>query len=77
MFVITGGTAYEFPAKEKGDISVFALSDVAKGVKIKGLSYEYEGNLKNDFALGVSNSFCGKEGSVSLEEGALLIVEKE
>lgn len=63
-----------FPKKDKGFVSIFALSDKAKGVSIKNLFYEYEGDLTNDVALGVSNEFCGKEASVSVADGALLVI---
>lgn len=66
--------AIEFPKKEHGLVSVFALTDFAEGVKIKGLFYEFEGVLTNDLALGVSNEFCGRPASISVEKGTLLIV---
>ncbi|MCQ2521209.1 MAG: thiamine diphosphokinase [Lachnospiraceae bacterium] len=74
--VLVNGTM-DFPETQQGHLSVFSLTDVAKGVRIKGLFYEYEGELHNDYALGVSNHFVGKSASVSVEEGALLIVCEE
>lgn len=65
-------------AKEKeGYISVFSLSEEARDVSIKGLFYEFEGNLKNDVALGVSNQFVGKEAVISVKEGSLLLICEE
>ncbi len=64
----------QLPKKDKGFVSIFALTDKAKGVSIKNLFYEYEGDLTNDVALGVSNEFCGKDASVSVEDGALLVI---
>lgn len=62
----------------KGSVSVICLSDLAKNVKIKGLKYEYEGDLSSDVPLGVSNSFVGKDASIEVESGDLLIIyEKE
>ncbi len=63
-----------YSAIMKGNISVISLSDVSNGVKIKGLKYEYEGNLTNTRTLGVSNSFVGKEASVSVEDGIVLLI---
>ena len=69
--------ALRFHADRKGDISVFSLSDKSEGVTIKGLHYEAENvTLTNSFPLGVSNSFVGKEASVSVENGVLLVVTR-
>lgn len=61
-------------AAMKGSISVICLSDVAEGVTIQGLKYEYTGALTSDRTLGVSNSFVGKDAMVSVENGTLLLV---
>lgn len=69
--------ALRFRADRKGDISVFSLSDKSEGVCIRGLHYEAENiTLTNSFPLGVSNSFVGKEASVSVENGVLLVVTR-
>lgn len=68
----------EFARNFKGSVSVICLSEKAKGVSIQGLKYEYEGDLTNDVALGVSNSFVGKDATVSVKDGTLLLIyEKE
>ena len=61
-------------AAMKGSISVVCLSDIAEGVTIQGLKYEYTGALTSDRTLGVSNSFVGKDAIVSVENGTLLLV---
>lgn len=72
--LLRGGTL-TLPAREKGDISLFAFGGEAKGVSIRGLKYELEkGTLTPGFPLGVSNSFIGKNAEVSVEDGDILIV---
>lgn len=69
--------AKKFSKEMQGLISVFSLTDRAEHVEIKGLKYEYEGALSNECALGVSNAFIGRDGWISVEEGALLLVYEE
>lgn len=61
--------------KRGGDLSVFAFGGVARGVCILGAKYEAKSlTLTPDFPLGVSNSFLDGEVTVSVSEGALLIM---
>ena len=61
-------------ARGKG-ISVFAIGGRALGVRISGLEYESAGcTLECDFPLGVSNKSIGADASISVEDGALLIM---
>ena len=58
-----------------GNISVFSVSDKSIGVNEKGLFYELtDGVLTNDFPLGISNEFIGKESFVSVKNGKLCII---
>ncbi len=58
-------------------ISVFPFGKDAEGVYIKGLKYEAENiTLCSDFPLGVSNSFTKNKACISVEKGALLIIEE-
>lgn len=71
---LTNGT-FVFPDKVFGYVSVFAHSDRAEGVWLKGLKYELQDAvLTNSYPLGVSNELIGKESSVSVRNGTLLIV---
>lgn len=64
----------EYSPSMRGNVSVLCLSDCATGVVIEGLKYEYNGNLTNQVALGVSNHFVGEAASISVEEGILLLI---
>lgn len=62
------------PAQERGILSVFCLGADAEGVTIRGAQYELEdAALTADFPLGVSNHFVGKEVTVSVKRGSLLL----
>lgn len=63
------------PMAEEGIVSVFCLGEPACGVTIRGLKYELEnGKLDSSFPLGVSNHFAGKEASVAVETGTLIVM---
>ncbi len=67
-------SSVSFSEEYSGYISVFAHSDICSGVTVKGLKYELENaELKNNFALGVSNEFTGKKSFVSVECGTLIL----
>ncbi len=75
-YIITAVTndSIKLPLKESGYVSVFSHSDICTGVTIKGLFYEIEdAELRNTFALGVSNEFTGKEAEISVKNGTLCI----
>lgn len=69
------GGSLTLPAREKGDISIFAFGGEARGVTVRGLKYELEkGTLTPSFPLGVSNSFIGKSAEITVEDGDILII---
>jgi len=56
--------------------SVFSATDKAEGVRIENAKYTLsDASLSNRFPLGVSNEFIGKEVTVSVKKGVLLIFE--
>lgn len=64
-----------FDESFKGTISLFAFSEKAEGVSIKGLLYEGENlSLSPDFPLGVSNSFKGETAEISAKNGILTAI---
>ena len=64
-----------FDPTAEGILSVFCIGKDANGVTIEGLQYPLEkGTLSAGFPLGVSNHFVGKEASVSVEDGSLLLL---
>ena len=64
-----------FPAECGGILSVFCMGADATGVTIRGAQYELEnGTLSAGFPLGVSNHFVGKEVTVAVEQGSLLLL---
>ena len=64
-----------FPAERGGILSVFCMGADATGVTIRGAQYELEnGTLSAGFPLGVSNHFVGKEVTVAVEKGSLLLL---
>ncbi len=64
----------EFPALEKGILSVFSMCGKACGVTLRGLLYPLEdGELLPDVPLGVSNHFTGAQASVQVKNGTLIL----
>ncbi|WP_407386321.1 thiamine diphosphokinase [Ruminococcus sp.] len=64
-----------FAARDRGRLSVFALGGTARGVTIRGLGYELDdGKIACTDHIGVSNEFIGKEATISVKDGDLLII---
>lgn len=69
---------FRFGKEKRGSLSVFAWGGDAEGICIRGLSYELEdGKLQPQYPLGVSNSYCGKDGEIRIRQGRLLIIEEK
>ncbi len=64
-----------FPKEYTGYVSVFSLCDESHGVTIKNMKYSVEGfTLRSNNPIGVSNEFTGKESSIAVKDGTLLVV---
>ncbi|MCI8608669.1 MAG: thiamine diphosphokinase [Firmicutes bacterium] len=63
------------PIPDGQKLSIFAHSDRAEGVALKGLKFPLsEATLDNRFPLGVSNEFTGEAASIHVKRGTLLVV---
>lgn len=59
----------------EGYLSLFSLTETAKGVTLEGLKYPLnEATVRNEFPIGISNEFTGKAASVRVAEGDLLCI---
>ena len=64
-----------FKENMTGTLSLFSMVKETKGVTIKGMKYELEDAvLGNDFPIGVSNVFLGKEAYITVADGELLCI---
>ena len=76
-YIVTAvkNTSLHFDAACTGIFSVFCMGEDAQGVTIKGGKYEAENvTLSAGFPLGVSNHFAGKDVTISVEKGSLLVL---
>lgn len=64
-----------FSEENTGVISVFAVSEKARGVTLKNLFYETEkAELTPDYPLGVSNEFIGKKAEITVSDGKICVI---
>lgn len=69
------GSEITFPKECSGYASVFSLCNESHGITIKNMKYNVEDfTLKSNNPVGVSNEFMGKESSISVEDGTLLVI---
>lgn len=75
ILLIAENETIRFHRGNSGMVSIFSLSEISRGVTIRGLMYTMEeGELRNDFPLGVSNEFIiDEEAEITVREGTLLI----
>ncbi len=64
-----------FGREYSGYISVFSHTSQAVDVNLTGLKYELKhATITNTFPVGISNEFTGKESTISVKDGILVIV---
>jgi thiamine pyrophosphokinase len=75
IITVVHDESYKIKAQDTGYLSVFSLKERAQGVTLKGLKYGLNnGQLTNDFPVGVSNEFIGKDVSIEVKSGTLMIM---
>ncbi len=75
---IVKNSSVSFEKEKTGRVSIFSLSDKSNGVDIQNLSYGVSNaTLTNNVPLGVSNEFVGKEATVSVKNGILMVIEEK
>ncbi len=56
-------------------LSIFSMSDISKGVSIKGAKYELDDfDITNALPIGISNEWVENTVKISVKEGILLII---
>ena len=75
MILVAKNETVSFKKNLEGLLSLFSLGDKAEGVTIRNMKYLLDNaTVTNDFPIGVSNEFIGKESSITVENGTLLIM---
>lgn len=73
MILVLQNEAIHLNANLEGVLSVFCLGKEAKGVSIENMKYTLKNfRLTNDYPIGISNEFIGKEAVISVEDGELV-----
>lgn len=75
LVIVEDEFSYQMSKEDDFYVSIFALSDEIRGLSIKGLYYQLDDyQMSIDDSLGVSNETCGKDFTISLDSGYILIV---
>ena len=78
IFTAFSNGTLKLGAENKGYVSVFSLTDESRGVTIENLKYTLDkATLYSYMPIGVSNEFIGKESSITVGDGRLLVVYKK
>ena len=75
IYYMITDTSIRLPAKNAGNLSVFAFGGEAYQVNIKGAKYTAHSlDLTPDNPTAVSNSYIGNDVTISVEKGSVLII---
>lgn len=73
MTLVIVNETVRFQRDLEGLLSLFSLEKESRGVTIRNMKYTLENeNIRNDFPVGISNEFIGKEAEITVEDGALV-----
>lgn len=73
MILVLVDEVVHFQKGLEGYLSLFSLSEKARGVTIEGMKYLlHKAELRNNFPIGISNEFIGESATVSVEKGQLV-----
>jgi len=73
MMLVVKNESVQFKKGLEGYLSLFSLTEMSKGVSIRGMKYELENAvITNDFPVGISNEFVDAESTISVEDGTLV-----
>lgn len=71
---VLSGERVTLPSRTSGEVSLFALERSVRGVTISGLKYTLEnGEITDDFPIGVSNSYIGCRTEITVSDGCALL----
>lgn len=75
MILVAKDETIRFHEETKGLLSLFSMGDRAEGVTLSNLKYELQDAvITNSYPIGISNEFVGKEASVTVKSGTLMII---
>lgn len=75
MILVLQNEAIHLNRSMRGFLSLFCLGKEAEGVNVENMKYPLKDyRMTNDFPIGISNEFIGKEAVISVENGELLCV---
>ena len=72
---LTEGDSKAYTKEDSMYVSVFPLNAPAD-ITIKGLKYEFQGIMKPEGSLGVSNEAVNQEGYIRVNKGKVLVIEE-
>ena len=78
LSILKGPFSETIARKEGYSLSLYSISDISKGLTIKGTLYEVDNiDLTNSFPLAYGNKITENKARISLSEGNLLIIESK